>query len=87
MGGFQAKSVRPELVTKTSIMLGLGETDDEVLQTMKGMLDEHTCIDDALLIASITRFISVGVFFLVVVVFCILCKRRCDVHRSPPGWC
>ncbi len=41
--------MRPELVTKTSIMLGLGETDDEVLQTMKGMLDEHACIDDALL--------------------------------------
>jgi len=29
-----AKSVQPDLYTKTSIMLGLGETDDEVIQTM-----------------------------------------------------
>ncbi|CAM9256567.1 unnamed protein product [Chrysoparadoxa australica] len=29
-----AKVVNPELVTKTSIMLGLGETEEEVLQTM-----------------------------------------------------
>ena len=27
----------PQLVTKTSLMLGLGETDDEVLQTLKGV--------------------------------------------------
>ena len=27
-----AKEIDPSLVTKTSIMLGLGETDDEVLQ-------------------------------------------------------
>ena len=33
-----AKKVRPELVTKTSIMLGLGERDDEVMQTLKGEL-------------------------------------------------
>ncbi|KAG5456599.1 MAG: hypothetical protein BJ554DRAFT_3620 [Olpidium bornovanus] len=33
-----AKKVRPDLVTKTSIMLGCGETDDEVLQTLKGEL-------------------------------------------------
>jgi lipoic acid synthetase len=26
----------PHLVTKTSLMLGLGEEDDEVLQTLKG---------------------------------------------------
>lgn len=26
-----AKSVRPSLVTKSSIMLGLGETDEEVM--------------------------------------------------------
>lgn len=31
-----AKSVKEDLVTKSSIMLGLGETDEEVLQTMKG---------------------------------------------------
>ena len=28
----RAKAARPELVTKTSIMLGLGETDEEVEQ-------------------------------------------------------
>jgi lipoyl synthase len=32
-----AKKVRSDLITKTSIMLGCGETDDEVLQTLKGM--------------------------------------------------
>jgi lipoic acid synthetase len=31
-----AKKVRPDLFTKTSIMLGCGETDEEILQTMKG---------------------------------------------------
>ena len=31
-----AKKVQPSLVTKTSIMLGLGETDEEVLQALKG---------------------------------------------------
>lgn len=30
------KRVQPNMVTKTSLMLGMGETDDEVLQTMKG---------------------------------------------------
>ena len=30
-----AKHVAPDLVTKTSIMLGLGETDEEVRQTME----------------------------------------------------
>jgi lipoic acid synthetase len=30
-----AKEARPGLVTKTSIMLGLGETDEEVLATME----------------------------------------------------
>jgi len=29
-----AKKVKPDLYTKTSIMLGLGETDEEVIQTM-----------------------------------------------------
>lgn len=32
-----AKKVQPGLYTKTSIMLGLGETDDEVIQTMKDL--------------------------------------------------
>ncbi|XP_071514375.1 lipoyl synthase, mitochondrial [Panulirus ornatus] len=32
-----AKLVKSDLVTKSSIMLGLGETDDEVLQTMKDL--------------------------------------------------
>ena len=32
-----AKKVKPELYTKTSIMLGLGETDEEVIQTMKDL--------------------------------------------------
>ena len=31
-----AKLVKPDLVTKSSIMLGCGETDDQVLQTLKG---------------------------------------------------
>ncbi|CAD2102326.1 lipoyl synthase, putative [Plasmodium vinckei lentum] len=30
-----AKEINPNLYTKTSIMLGLGETEDEILQTMK----------------------------------------------------
>lgn len=32
-----AKKVKPDLYTKTSIMLGLGETDEEVVQTMKDL--------------------------------------------------
>jgi len=32
-----AKKIKPDLYTKTSIMLGLGETDEEVLQTMKDL--------------------------------------------------
>lgn len=32
-----AKKVQPGLYTKTSIMLGLGETDEEVVQTMKDL--------------------------------------------------
>lgn len=32
-----AKKVQPGLYTKTSIMLGLGETDEEVIQTMKDL--------------------------------------------------
>ena len=30
------KTVKPDMVTKTSLMLGMGETDEEVLQTLKG---------------------------------------------------
>lgn len=33
-----AKRVRPDVVTKTSIMLGLGETDEQVRKTMQGSL-------------------------------------------------
>ncbi len=33
----RVKSRAPSLVTKSSVMLGLGETDDEVLQTMKDL--------------------------------------------------
>ncbi|MGH8175924.1 MAG: lipoyl synthase, partial [Steroidobacter sp.] len=29
-----AKKFRPEVLTKTSLMLGLGETDEEIVQTM-----------------------------------------------------
>lgn len=32
------KEINPNMVTKTSIMLGLGETDEQVEQTMKGKL-------------------------------------------------
>lgn len=32
-----AKKFNPELLTKSSIMLGLGESDEEVLQTMKDL--------------------------------------------------
>ncbi len=32
-----AKRAQPDLYTKTSLMLGLGETDDEVIQTMKDL--------------------------------------------------
>lgn len=38
-----AKKVVPSLITKTSIMLGCGEQDEEVLQTMKGMLYSIDC--------------------------------------------
>lgn len=31
-----AKRSKPNLVTKSSIMLGLGETDDQIMQTMLG---------------------------------------------------
>uniref|UniRef100_A0A6I8Q0K4 Lipoyl synthase, mitochondrial n=1 Tax=Xenopus tropicalis TaxID=8364 RepID=A0A6I8Q0K4_XENTR len=32
-----AKNVRPELISKTSIMLGLGETDEQIYSTMKAL--------------------------------------------------
>lgn len=35
-----AKEVNPDLITKSSIMLGLGETDEQVQQTLKG---KHIC--------------------------------------------
>ncbi len=35
-----AKSYKPHILTKTSLMLGLGETDEEVLQTMRD-IREH----------------------------------------------
>jgi len=31
----EAKSLRPDLLTKTSIMVGIGETDDEIRETME----------------------------------------------------
>jgi lipoic acid synthetase len=31
----RAKSVKPSLITKTSMMLGLGETDDEIIHALK----------------------------------------------------
>ena len=40
----RAKQHRPTLVTKTSIMLGLGEKDEEILATMKGT--EQTLLYD-----------------------------------------
>lgn len=33
-----AKTVIPGMVTKSSIMLGMGESDVEVLQTLKGTI-------------------------------------------------
>lgn len=33
-----AKAHRPDVLTKTSLMLGLGETDEEILQTMDDLL-------------------------------------------------
>lgn len=31
------KRIQPNMVTKSSLMLGLGETDDEVLQALNGI--------------------------------------------------
>jgi lipoic acid synthetase len=35
-----AKQVRPDVVTKSSIMLGLGETDDQVRKTLEGIISQ-----------------------------------------------
>lgn len=32
----KAKEFNPQLITKSSIMLGLGETDEQIEQTLKG---------------------------------------------------
>ena len=34
-----AKKSNPDVITKTSLMLGLGETDDEIYQTFKDLLE------------------------------------------------
>lgn len=36
-----AKEINPEVLTKSSIMVGLGETDDEVIQTMQALRDHE----------------------------------------------
>lgn len=39
-----AKQYRPDVLTKTSLMLGLGETDEEILQTMDDLRASHVDI-------------------------------------------
>lgn len=39
-----AKQYRPDVLTKTSLMLGLGETDDEIMQTMDDLRDQRVDI-------------------------------------------
>ena len=39
-----AKQVRPHIPTKSGLMLGLGETNDEVLQVMRDLHDHHVDI-------------------------------------------
>lgn len=39
-----AKEYKPSILTKTSLMLGLGETDEEVLQTMRDIKDHNVDI-------------------------------------------
>lgn len=39
-----AKQYRPDVLTKTSLMLGLGETDDEIIQTMDDLRAHHVDI-------------------------------------------
>lgn len=38
-----AKTVNPRVLTKTSIMLGLGETDQQILSTMTGVHNHTKC--------------------------------------------
>ena len=40
-----AKSVRPDVLTKSSLMLGIGETDDEVRQTLEDLKSHRVDID------------------------------------------
>lgn len=39
-----AKAYRPEIYTKTSLMLGLGETDEEIIQTMDDLIEHKVDI-------------------------------------------
>ena len=39
-----AKQYRPEVLTKTSLMLGLGETDEEIIQTMDDLREQQVDI-------------------------------------------
>ena len=39
-----AKNTNPEVLTKSSLMLGLGETDDEVLETLAALRDHQVDI-------------------------------------------
>ena len=39
----RAKQSKTSLITKSSIMLGCGETDDQVEQTLRGKFLLHTC--------------------------------------------
>lgn len=39
-----AKEAQPELITKTSIMLGLGETEDQIWHALRGMFCLFNCI-------------------------------------------
>jgi len=34
----KAKTFNPQLITKSSIMLGLGETDEQIEQTLNGKI-------------------------------------------------
>lgn len=36
----KAKEFNPQLITKSSIMLGLGETDGQIEQTLKGNINK-----------------------------------------------
>lgn len=42
-----AKKVQPTVLTKTSIMLGLGETDQQILNTLTGVC--HTAVTHGML--------------------------------------